>query len=175
MKWILNRFFGLGICIAATAFISSCGSTESVENKSISVEVTASGPLFEGSNTATGTYEVNLSELTGIPNFEASNLGDVSIVSAALKTSNDLNAVGVSQIGLSLTSKNADMQQIAFADEEQIIGNQATFKLAADLKDLAKYFQDDKLTIVTDMILQDDIEDDFSGTVSITLNLEIKK
>jgi hypothetical protein len=175
MKRILNSFFGLGLCLASTAFLSSCGSTESIENKSISVEVIASGPLFEGSNTATGTYEVNLSELTGIPDFDVSNLKNVTIESAALKTSSDLITAGISQIGLSLTSKNADMQQVAFANEEQIIGNQATFKLATELKDLAKYFQDDKLTIVTDMILQDDVEEDFTGTILITLNLEIKK
>ncbi|MCC5917930.1 MAG: hypothetical protein JJU02_11460 [Cryomorphaceae bacterium] len=160
----MKKFF-----IAALGFIlfQSCSPTEQVEFHSGTITLTAMGPLFEGSNTATFEWDIDMLKMV-------SGLEDVNDIKKARLTEITISiedAALVENLTIQLASKNYGMQKVGFMDAVQNV------QVADKQENLASFFQDEYPTVVADFNILEDYYDDFviEAELMFELTLTAKK
>lgn len=146
------------------------GDSVSVEN--ITVELTAEGPLFEGSNTALGNWKVDFSPyLDQHPKkFYKVRFTNVRVMADGFVLGELTN-----NLTLQLAASNLDMKKIAFSGNLQQTQEDAELNVAEEQKKLAGFFQGDEITFVLDFDFKEEewYEDlNFSLAFDLEMNVE---
>ncbi len=152
------------IILSLTILLFGCSSSEEVKWSTESLTVTASGPLFEGSNTGTYEWDIDLTKaLEGLDDL--SQLSEARLLDITVKAEDpDM----VEDVTIQLAGEKSGMQKVAFMD------GSGKIQVAEKQENLASFFQDKYPTIVADFNILDDWFDDFIFDVELTFTFKIK-
>lgn len=139
----------------------------------INTILTASGPLFEGSNTCQAEISSNIAEYISENGITKEQIVDITLTSASasIDTSN-LNLV--ESINLQVFSDNFPMQNIAFGNVGE---NSEKVELeVADLQEqLKSILFDGKSYIIADATIREDLEDDLNLNMQLIFSINYHK
>ncbi len=152
------------IILSLTILLFGCSSSEEVKWSTESLTVTASGPLFEGSNTGTYEWDIDLTKaLEGLDDL--SQLSEARLLDITVKAEDpDM----VEDVTIQLAGEKSGMQKVAFMD------GSGKIQVAEKQENLASFFQDKYPTVVADFNILDDWFDDFIFDVELTFTFKIK-
>jgi hypothetical protein len=155
MKIVKNLFLTLlGTVLLSCSQLQKHNFT--VEN----VEITAEGPLFEGINTATGEYKVDISTFLDSTGNEMQDLHKARLVSAHLSLIDSLTFNMVGDVSLLLAGENTEMKSLAFLNPIPEDQKEIQLTLAEEQTKVVDYFKESQFTFVVDAnILQDTMMD----------------
>ena len=165
MKHVIKLIFIIPILMG---IISCTGNLNTIEIETPELQLSAEGPLFEGANSATSTWEFNLGEILGNDEAKVAQ-AKVTSVKVILKGADELPAL--EKMVFEITSKNTSMTRIGLY-EEGIREGQAFFLNIADKQEnLASAFADGKMTFVGDFDL---VDEEYWGNVEFTLQVKFE-
>jgi hypothetical protein len=172
MKTIGFRILAIGLLITTLGACS--GETETLTIQSPELRLSAEGPLFEGANTATASWEFNLSDLTdgkGMAGIKNAKLTQVEIT---LDEAEDIPRI--EKMVFEMTSKNTPMTRLGLYEGAIEPGTPFVLNLASRQEKLASAFEDEKITFVGDFdLLVEEYWEDIHFGLKATFELEIKK
>lgn len=155
------------------AFMMSCGGDLTTKEVSTpELEMTAEGPLFEGSNTATATWEFDLAELLA---GEGSKVSKAKVTAISVELVPDDEFPSLEKIVFEVTSKNTSMTRIGLFEGSLVPGQETELSVAGKQDNLASAFEDGKMTFVGDFdLLAEEYWDNVTFKVKVTFELGIK-
>lgn len=170
MKKINSYIF----CFAMLSLMAAC-SPEANNSKEFTINtvLTASGPLFEGSNTCQAEISSNIAEYIKENNITKEQIVDVTLTSAsaAIDTSN-LNLV--ESINLQVFSDNFPMQNVAFANVKE--GSENVDLEVADVQEqLKSILFDGKSYIIADATIKEDLDDNLNLNMKLVFSINYHK
>ncbi|PSL02022.1 hypothetical protein [Cecembia rubra] len=168
-------FYILTLC-SVMWLVSCTGETETFLVETPELNLKAEGPLFEGANTATASWEFKLNELIGPELEETTAIKNVKIskVEFVLKDAEELPEL--EKMVFEITSKNTSMTRIGLYEGEIKSGSPFQLSLAAKQENLASALEDGKITFVGDFDLKDEeFWEDLNFSLKIVFELEVKK
>jgi len=158
-------------------FLASCaGETKSTLIETPELTMTAEGPLFEGANTATASWNFNLNEILGLGPDEKVKLKNAKITKIEFLLENNEDLPELEKMVFELTSKNTSMTRIGLYEGKIEAGSPFQLSLADKQENLASAFGDGKITFVGDFDLKDEeFWEDLNFRMKIVFELEVKK
>jgi hypothetical protein len=146
------------IGIAITFF--SCGQSQNHTFTIENVELSSEGPLFQGINTATGMYEVDLEEFLNSIGAQISDIRQAKLLSAELIIMDSMNFNIIGDVSLLLAGENTEMKSLAVLNPIPDDVTKIQLQIAEEQSKIANYFKEENLTFVVDLdLLQDTMVD----------------
>ncbi|RZS96017.1 hypothetical protein [Cecembia calidifontis] len=161
-----------------TAFwlVSCSGETETIRVASPELYLTAEGPLFEGANTATASWEFNLNDILGKGADEKVSLKNAKITKVEFLLEEADELPELENMVFEVTSKNTSMTRIGLYEGKIEAGTPFQLSLAAKQENLSSAFEDGKITFVGDFDLkEEEFWEDLNFSLNIVFELEVKK
>jgi hypothetical protein len=168
IKYSLIYFF--------VGLVSSCAvetETHIVETPVLDLKVT--GPLFEGSNTATATWEYSLEELFPEINneivIEGARVSTIKIIPKA-----DIDYPELGKVVMEMKPKNNGMTRIGLLETNFDKSNANSLNVAEVQEDFDEAFVDERLTFVGDFdLLAEEYFDDLAFDLIVTFEIQTRK
>lgn len=164
-KAFINRA-SLIIATVSLLYGASCKRDLQIAEATISTLVTAEAPLYEGINTAVGIWEVHLNELFPDVDFTKVKIRSARFEEVILEF--DPNTK-VQNAKVEISGRNIDMQKIAFTNNIPPDESHIRLIVADDQKKIEKFLQLDRINVVADVDLAEDLDSDFSAIVKFKL------
>ncbi len=153
---------------------AACGGpTESVERQTENLLLTAEGPLYDGSNTATYTWPVDLNSLLG-EGYTAADITKARITSIRLTAVNPDNLGLINDITFQLAGSGVAMQKVGFLNPLPVDANTVELVLAEDQNKLEAFFALKEITLVADLNLMEEFDDNLEFHAQLTFNFDLK-
>lgn len=172
MKNILSATFILSI---AVFFISCSVETETQLIKTPTLELRAIGPMFEGSNTATVTWEYNLEELIKEYNNET-QVEEIKVSSIRIKPIEEFVYPEIGEIVMELKPGNQAMSRVGLLEEGFNKAKPNLLTVASIQEDFKDGFKEERLTFVADFDLKDEeYYDDITFELVVAFELKTRK
>lgn len=139
---------------------------------SITAEASAVGPFFAGPNSLIAEYQVDLSSIEGLRGVSMDQLKNIAInsIKVSLNESEDFTFDSFASASLQIVSANTDMQTIGIKNPIDS-NNQELILQVSEETDVAKYFKNEKFSLVLDL---DFLDDSYAEELSAIINLELK-
>lgn len=166
--------FGLASLLLA-AILSSCGKVETFDVQSENIELSAEGPLFVGSNTAQGEWEIDLQKVLEMKDLKGKKLKSLKITSINLRMIEDSAAFLLEDITFLMTASGASMQKVGFINPAPQTVEVFSLQIAEEQKDILDIFQNGKVTLVADFNLADDWYDNLSFETTLSMELSYEQ
>ncbi|MDP2187451.1 MAG: hypothetical protein Q8J69_02095 [Sphingobacteriaceae bacterium] len=153
---------------------AACGGpTESVERQTDTLLLTAEGPLYDGSNTATYTWPVDLNTLLG-EGYTAADIAKARITGIRITAVNPDNLSLINDITFQLAGSGVAMQKVGFLNPLPANANSVDLVLADEQKGLEAFFGLKEITLVADLNLIQEFEDNLELHAQLTFNFDLK-
>ena len=159
-----NTIALLALLLVAVA----CGKTEKVDYSTEEIVLTAEGPLYDGSNTATATWKANLADILGEGKLSAARLTAITITAeepADLALINDIT--------LQFAGKDVAMKKVAFLNPLPAGANSVTLQVADEQDGLADFFALDEITLVADLNLKGEYEGNMTLKAKLDFTFDV--
>lgn len=169
MKYYFYTYFLLVI------FLTSCGRVETYTFSTGDVEITATGPLFEGANTATGDYTIDLSVFLEEHGAEIGDISEAKLKSAQLTILDSLNFNFVDGISLLIASDVADMQNVGVLNPVPDDQTQVDVQVAEEQSNLDAFFKESMMTYVIDFNITQDTFIDLRMIGNFEFDISLKQ
>lgn len=161
--------------VVALVGLTSCGKKETLRFESGPLELTSEGPLFEGSNTAQGTWLPGLEAFLKEQGATLDQLREARVVEAVLTPADSLGFQSIRSATVMFASDAQDMQQVAVLNPFPQDQDRAVLTLAGEQKGLAGHLRQQAVTVVADLDLDSDSDHDRHVIGSFTLELTIAR
>jgi len=164
-----------GSSLLLICFMFSCSvNTEKHEITTPVLDLKAVGPLFEGSNTATATWEFSLEDL--FPNLEENiKIEKAKVKSIQIQTRKGMDFPKIGKMVIEMKSKYTDMTKIGLLDDNIQPNKKYTFQVADEQEDLQTAISDERITFVGDFdMLEDEYYEDVIFDLQVTLEIETR-
>lgn len=162
------------LCFSIVTLMVAC-TPEATDSKefTISTVLSASGPLFEGSNTCQAEISSNIAEYIKANNITKEEIVDVTLTyaSATLDTSS-LNLL--ESINLQVFSDNFPMQNVAFGNVDGSTEN-VDLEVADVQEQLKPILFDGKSYIIADATIKEDLDDDLNLNMTLVFSINYHK
>jgi hypothetical protein len=146
--------------------LSACGSGSKKELRKIKVDLKTDGPLYSGSNTATGTWSPALEENTEV--------SAARFTSVRFRCEDTILAGNVDNMVLQLAAPNAEMRKVAFF-KGKASGNEVSLQLADDQDDIRDFFRGQEVTFVVDYdFIPEELNDNLNFSIEFDAELQTK-
>jgi hypothetical protein len=163
----------LGLLFLLLVAAACGGPTESVERQTDNLPLTAEGPLYDGSNTATYTWPVDLNALLG-EGYTAADIAKARITGIKITAVNPDNLGMINDITFQLAGSGVAMQKVGFLNPLPAGANSVELVVADDQKGLEAFFGLNEITLVTDLNLTQEFEDNLELHAQLTFNFDLK-
>jgi hypothetical protein len=165
------------LALSTIFFLNSCSNeTETIDIETPELNMMAEGPLFEGANTATVSWDFNLNEMLGLRAEEKVNIKNAKISKVEFILEDDEDLPELEKMVFELTSKNTSMTRVGLYEGQIEAGSPFQLSLAAKQENLASAFQDGKITFVGDFDLKDgEYWQNLNFSLKIVFELKVKK
>ena len=152
---------------------TACTPDRSVVLESGPITLTAAGPLFEGANTAQGDWKPDLEGFLKSHGASMKQLRSARVTAATVSASGDGRLTGIRSVTVMLASDVQDMIQVAVLNPVPATVS-AALTTATEQDGLEKHLQQAVVTVVADLDLDADSEQDrqLIGTLTIELQLD---
>lgn len=158
-------FLLLGVLVSCAKPVEK---TVTLEN----IELTAEGPLFEGSNTFQATLTNSLADFLKENNLTKEDIAEVTVAACELST-NDSNYFNIyNSVNVLLSSDNSDMQNVAVINPITENKNTQTAEVAKEQEGITAILKDENVYVIGDAIIKEDVYDNLSFTATIKLNVK---
>lgn len=137
-------------------FLAACTHSEVVIFTTGEVDLVASGPLMEGSNTAQGEYQPALEQWLKSKDANLADLRDAKLVKASFVLPDSMNSSLISEITLHLAAENADMQKVGVLNPVPEGQTGIALQIAQDQKRIADFLRQPNMTFVADINIKKD-------------------
>lgn len=157
--------------------LTSCsGETETLTINSPELRLSAEGPLFEGANTATASWEFILVELIGENEDRKVSIKNAKLTQVEILLQEGEDLPEIEKMVFEMTSKNTPMTRLGLYEGKIEPGKSFGLSLASKQDKLASAFEDGKITFVGDFdLLEEEYWEDIHFSLKATFELEIKK
>ena len=169
MKYYIYTYFLLAI------FLVSCGQVETYTFSTGDVEITATGPLFEGANTATGDYTIDLSVFLEEHGAEIGDISEAKLKSAQLTILDSLNFNFVDGISLLIAGDVADMQNVGVLNPVPDDQTQVNVQVAEEQSNIDAFFKESMMTYVIDFNITQDTFIDIRMIGNFEFDISLKQ
>ncbi len=173
MKLFPLSIFGLVVFL----LLSSCSSKADTSKEfTINTVLTASGPLFEGSNTFQSEISANISDFIKKNKITKDQIVNITLVSASASPESSENLDLFESISLQVFSDNFPMQNIAFANNMKKNLKKVDLKVADLQEKLKSILFEDKTYVIADATINEDYDDDLNLGIELvfSINYNIK-
>lgn len=159
---MLKNFISLPVFSLLMLLAFACGNHEKKNIEKIAIKLTSEGPLYSGSNTATGTWKPD--------SIYEGKVKSVRFTSVRIASGDsNLNGIILNPV-LQLAASQADMKKVAFFKGSPS-GKVIQMQLADDQKDLADFFKGQEITFVVDYDL---VPEELDQNLSFLLEFEME-
>lgn len=167
------KSFGLLLCAVLLTACSSTTEKQVVKTPVLSLK--ASGPFFQGPNTATAEWSFKLDELfsdqDGEIAIEEAHISDIEIIPIQGQSYPEMG-----KVVMEMKSKNTTMKRIGLLDTKLNTSQSNTLIVAEVQEDLEEAFADNEIIFVADFdILDQEYYDDLNFELLVTFQLETSK
>jgi hypothetical protein len=142
--------------VSCTLFLTACAKTEVITFTTGEVNLVASGPLMEGSNTAQGEYQPALEQWLKSNGAKLSDVRDAKLVKASLMLPDSMNSSLLSEITLHLAAEKVDMQKTCVLNPVPESQTSLVLQIAQDQKNIADFLRQPNMTFVADINVKKD-------------------
>lgn len=162
------------LCFMLLSLVVAC-SPEANNSKEFTIDtvLTASGPLFEGSNTCQAEISSNIAEYIKENNITKEQIVDVTLKSATAGIDTGYFNL-IESINLQVFSDNFPMQNVAFtnvAENAEKVGLEV-----ADVQEkLKSILFDGKSYIIADATIKEDLDDDLNLNMELVFSINYHK
>ena len=174
MKHKIN--FSLCLILLVSLGFTSCSvETEKHEVVTPVLELKAAGPLFQGSNTSTATWEFSLQEL--FPAVE----GEIIIEKARIKSIKitpkpNVDFPKISKMVMEMKSEYTKMNRIGLLESNIKQDKSYDLQVADQQEEVDVAISDERITFVGDFdMLDEDFYDDVMFDLQVTFDIETQK
>lgn len=152
---------------------TACSEPERLRFESGPIDLTAAGPLFEGSNTAQAEWTTGLEAFLAEKGHSMSDLRDVRLTSATIAGADSTGLQGIRSVSVQWMGGAQGMQQMAVRNP--LPGDSAVVQLtvADEQPKLAELLGQGTVTVVADLDLDADRDADRHVIGSFTLELTV--
>ncbi len=167
-------FYGI-LCLSTLLLISCSIETESHLVKTPTLKLNAVGPLFEGSNTATASWEFSIGQLLG-EEFSSEDFRDARIHELKIITPDDEDFPRIDKMVMEMKSKYTSMNRIGLLEENIKFNKEYAFKIAGKQEEVLKALKDEKITFVGDFdLLEEEFYEDLIFDLQVVIEVMVKK
>jgi len=165
----------LSVFLCAAILFSCSVETETHIVETPVLDLKASGPMFQGSNTATVTWEYTLKEL--FPEVENEIvIEDARISSIKISPVNNFDYPDIGKIVMEMKPKNTSMSRVGLLEENFSTTSANGLTIADVQEDFDEAFKDERLTFVADFDLKDEeYYDDIDFELVVTFEVQTRK
>ncbi len=173
MRAYFYKFFAL--VFFATFFQSCSVETETYLVEAPTLELKAVGPLFEGSNTATATWEFQLKDL--LPDVEGEiSLHEAKVTAVKVTPIGEEDFPKVDKMVMEIKSKYISMTRIGLLESNIKTGRTYDLSVADKQKDIVTALQDERITFIGDFdMLDEEYYEDVNFSINVTFEVQVKK
>jgi hypothetical protein len=139
------------------------------------IELTASGPLFAGPNTAQGSCQAGLENLLKDINLEPGQLHSAQLKSASVHLPDTGLAVPLETLSLLFAAEELDMQTMGVLNPVPEGQNPLKLKVAVEQEKALEWLKQPEFTVVLDCGLGGDQDDDLELAVDLEFTLFVKE
>lgn len=159
--------------LALVLFAASCAKTENLTYSTSDLVLTAEGPLYDGSNTATASWKINLAEMLG-EGYTTADLAGARITGIRLTALNPESLDLVSDVTFLMAGSGVSMQKVGFLNPVPAGSHHIDLQVADEQKGLEGFFKLNEITLVADLNLTDELEDDLQLLAQLKLSFDVK-
>jgi hypothetical protein len=165
----------LSLLLIACLTVSCSVETEKHEISTPVLDLKAVGPLFEGSNTSTATWEFSLNDLfSGIDGDVVVEKARITAINIKPRSGMDFPKVG--KMVMEMKSKYTSMTRIGLLEMNIQPDKSYDLQVADKQEELETAFADERITFVGDFdMLQEDFYDDVIFDLQVTFEVETLK
>lgn len=162
--------------LALIQLVACTEESEKIRIESPQLVMKAEGPLFEGANTATASWEFDLNELLDQFQDQNLNLKNAKLRSVEIMLEDTENMPELEKMVFELTSKNTPMTRMGLFEGKIAPNVPFQLSIAAKQENLNAAFEDGKITFVGDFDLQEEeYWEDLNFSLKAVFELEVKK
>jgi len=136
--------------------LASCAKKEVLTFNTNEVDLIASGPLTEGSNTAQGEFKPALEAWLRSKGANITDVTEAKLVKASLSLPDSMNSSLISEITLHLASEKVDMQKLGVLNPVPEGQTALSLQVAQDQKEIAGFLRQPAVTFVADINVKKD-------------------
>ncbi len=167
-----NIFYSFPFLLMMLLMISCGGDLKILEVETPEMDMVAEGPMFEGSNTATASWEFDLQNLLG---DEGSSVSKAKVTAIEFRVVPEEDLPSLENMVFEVTSQNTSMTRIGLYDNTLVTDEIMESSVAGQQENLAAAFNDGKMTFVGDFaLLEEEFYDNVRFKVKVKFELGIK-
>jgi hypothetical protein len=152
---------------------TACSEPERVRFESGPIHLTAAGPLFEGSNTAQAEWTTGLEAFLTQHGHDLNDLREVRLTGATITGADSTGLKGIRSVSVQWMGGDRGMQQMAVRNPLPADSITAHLTVADEQPKLAELMGAGTLTVVADLDLDADSEEDRHVIGSFTLEITV--
>lgn len=153
--------------------LASCGTPETLTFTSGPIDLTAAGPLFEGSNTAQGEWTTGLEAFLTQQGHTLKDLRDVRLTKASITGADSTGLRGIRSVSVQWMGGEQGMQQMAVRNPLPADSSTVLLTVANEQPKLKELLGQGTVTVVADLDLDADSDADRHVIGSFTLELTV--
>lgn len=172
----MKRFIKYSLLsIVFLLFVSCSVETETQIVETPVLELKATGPLFQGSNTATVTWEYSLKEL--FPEIDNEIvIEDARIATIKIVPKQDVDYPELGKVVMEMKPKNNGMSRVGLLETNFNNSEANSLNVAEIQEDFDEAFTDERLTFVGDFeMLSEEYFDDLAFDLIVTFEIQTRK
>ncbi|MEZ4758160.1 MAG: hypothetical protein R2817_15190 [Flavobacteriales bacterium] len=153
--------------------LSACTDPEHLTFESGPIDLTAAGPLFEGSNTAQGEWNTGLEAYLTEQGHSIGDLREARLTSATIAGADSTGLQGIRSVSVQWMGGAQGMQQMAVRNPLPADSASVRLTVADEQPKLAELLAQGTVTVVADLDLDADSDADRHVIGSFTLELTV--
>lgn len=174
----MNIKFKLSGCLAFLMLLMTTSCSVETEKHVITtpvLDLKAVGPLFEGTNTSTATWEFTLKEL--FPEIEGEIiLEKAKITSINIQPKSGIDYPKIGKMVMEMKSKYSSMNRIGLLETNIQTDKSYDLQVADAQEEVDVAINDERITFVGDFdMLQEDFYEDVVFNLQVTFEIETRK
>lgn len=163
-------FFGFGVF-----FFAACTQQEALTFNTGEVNMLASGPLMEGSNTAQGEFKPALEQWLKEKGASLADVKEARLLKATLSLPDSMNSSLLSEITLHLAAEKADMQKVGVLNPVPEGQTTLALQVAQEQKNIADFLRQPAMTFVADVNVKTDTMPDLQVKGNFEFQITINR
>jgi hypothetical protein len=160
---------------ASACLFMACSDSQTLTFKTQPIALVASGPLFEGANTAQGEFMPQLEAYLKQQGLDAKDLQKAELQKVSITLPDSLNSDLLSEVTLQLAADQVDMQKVAVLNPVPEGQTNITLQVAQEQKKIADLLRQNKVLLVADANIKKDLAADWHGEAVLEFLLTLKK
>ncbi len=175
MKTIFNKLFTYSFCLLSLFFSACSSSTETKVFNIQNIQISAEGPLFEGSNTAQLELNNPLQAYLTTEKIDIKNIKSAKLKSIQIDNADSSNFNMFQSLTLQLTSEKTPMLNLGVLNPIPADVKSINLNVANIQEDLVDILKQKSLFVVADALIKADTSANIKMNCNLEFELEIKK